>query len=49
MINIHLNQHHPSFDINNNFKLKPHAFVKYALDTPISVDINTNLFNPSLI
>ena len=32
------------FDINNDFKLKPHAFVKYALDTPISVDINANLY-----
>ena len=37
------------FDINNDFKLKPHAFVKYALDTPISIDINANLFMYDLV
>tara|TARA_B100001248_G_C27350830_1_gene441252 strand:- start:537 stop:1355 length:819 start_codon:yes stop_codon:yes gene_type:complete len=37
------------FDINNDFKLKPHAFVKYALDTPISFDLNANLFMYDLV
>ena len=32
------------FDINENFKLKPHAFLKYAVESPTSLDINANLF-----
>ncbi len=32
------------FDINENFKLKPHSFLKYAPDAPPSIDINANLF-----
>ena len=32
------------FDINEDFKLKPHTFMKYAANTPVSFDINTNLF-----
>ncbi|PRX15175.1 type IX secretion system PorP/SprF family membrane protein [Nonlabens ulvanivorans] len=34
------------FDINENIKLKPHAMVKGAFDSPLSFDLNTNvLFN----
>ncbi|MGJ8683132.1 MAG: PorP/SprF family type IX secretion system membrane protein [Nonlabens sp.] len=34
------------FDINENIKLKPHALVKGAFDSPMSFDLNTNvLFN----
>lgn len=32
------------FNLSENFKLKPHAFLKYALDAPVSFDINANLF-----
>jgi type IX secretion system PorP/SprF family membrane protein len=32
------------FDLSENFKLKPHAFLKYEFDAPISYDINANLF-----
>ena len=32
------------FDLSNNFKLKPHALLKYATDAPISYDLNANLF-----
>jgi type IX secretion system PorP/SprF family membrane protein len=32
------------FDLSKNFKLKPHALLKYALDAPISYDINANVF-----
>jgi len=32
------------FDLSENFKLKPHTLVKYAVDAPISYDINANLF-----
>ena len=32
------------FDLSENFKLKPHALLKYATDAPISYDINANLF-----
>ena len=32
------------FDLSENFKLKPHALLKYAFDAPISYDINANLF-----
>tara|TARA_B100001939_G_scaffold309703_1_gene291145 strand:- start:3603 stop:4421 length:819 start_codon:yes stop_codon:yes gene_type:complete len=32
------------FDINNDFKFKPHAFMKYASEAPISLDLNANLF-----
>jgi type IX secretion system PorP/SprF family membrane protein len=31
-------------DLSENFKLKPHAFLKYEFDAPISYDINANLF-----
>ena len=37
------------FDLSENFKLKPHALVKYAFDAPISYDINANLFMYDLI
>ena len=30
------------FDINNDFKFKPHAFMKYASEAPISLDLNAN-------
>ena len=32
------------FDLSENFKLKPHAMVKYAFDAPVSYDLNLNLF-----
>jgi type IX secretion system PorP/SprF family membrane protein len=32
------------FDLSENFKLKPHALFKYAVDAPLSYDINANLF-----
>jgi len=32
------------FDLSENFKLKPHALVKYAFDAPVSYDINANVF-----
>ncbi len=32
------------FDINNDFKFKPHAFMKYATESPVSLDLNANLF-----
>ncbi|MDP4665572.1 MAG: type IX secretion system membrane protein PorP/SprF [Flavobacteriaceae bacterium] len=32
------------FDISANFKLKPHAMMKYAFTAPVSVDVNANLF-----
>ena len=32
------------FDINEDFKLKPHVFMKYAIDSPTSIDLNANLF-----
>ena len=32
------------FDLNENFKLKPHAFLKYAVESPTSIDLNANLF-----
>ena len=28
------------FDLSDNFKLKPHALLKYATDAPISYDLN---------
>jgi type IX secretion system PorP/SprF family membrane protein len=37
------------FDINENFKFKPHTFVKYASQSPISLDINANLFMYDLV
>ena len=37
------------FDINDNFKLKPHAFIKYASNSPVSIDLNTNLFMYDLV
>lgn len=32
------------FDLSENFKLKPHAFLKYASEAPVSFDLNANLF-----
>lgn len=32
------------FDLSENFKLKPHAFLKAAFDAPVSFDANLNLF-----
>ena len=37
------------FDINENFKFKPHTFVKYASQSPISLDLNANLFMYDLV
>ncbi|MAK01095.1 MAG: hypothetical protein CMC17_00820 [Flavobacteriaceae bacterium] len=37
------------FDINENFKFKPHTFVKYASQSPISLDVNANLFMYDLV
>ena len=32
------------FDLSEDFKLKPHGFLKYASDAPVSFDLNANLF-----
>ena len=32
------------YNISKDFKLKPHVFLKYAMDSPASIDINANLF-----
>ena len=32
------------FDLSENFKLKPHALLKFAFDAPLSYDLNLNLF-----
>ncbi len=32
------------FNLSENFKLKPHTFVKAAFDAPVSFDINLNMF-----
>jgi type IX secretion system PorP/SprF family membrane protein len=37
------------FDLSENFKLKPHALLKYAFDAPMSYDINANLFMFDLV
>ncbi len=37
------------FDLSENFKLKPHALLKYAFDAPISYDLNANLFMYDLV
>ena len=37
------------FDLSENFKLKPHALLKYATDAPISYDLNANLFMYDLV
>lgn len=37
------------FDLSKNFKLKPHAIFKTALDSPISFDVNANLFMYNLV
>ena len=37
------------FDLSKNFKLKPHALLKYAFDAPMSYDINANLFMFDLV
>ena len=37
------------FDLSENFKLKPHALLKYATNAPISYDINANLFMYNIV
>ena len=37
------------FGLSSNFKLKPHALLKYATDAPISYDLNANLFMYDLV
>ena len=37
------------FDLSNDFKLKPHAFLKYTSESPASLDLNANLFMYNLI
>lgn len=37
------------FDLSENFKLKPHALLKYAFDAPASYDLNANLFMYDLV
>jgi type IX secretion system PorP/SprF family membrane protein len=37
------------FDLSENFKLKPHGFLKYAFDAPVSFDVNANLFMYDLV
>uniref|UniRef100_UPI002635EEE1 PorP/SprF family type IX secretion system membrane protein n=1 Tax=uncultured Lacinutrix sp. TaxID=574032 RepID=UPI002635EEE1 len=32
------------FSLSENFKLKPHALLKFAFDAPLSYDVNLNLF-----
>tara|TARA_B110001452_G_scaffold243495_1_gene226965 strand:- start:1291 stop:2202 length:912 start_codon:yes stop_codon:yes gene_type:complete len=32
------------FDLSENFKLKPHTLLKYATNSPVSYDINANVF-----
>lgn len=36
-------------NLSENFKLKPHALLKYAMDAPISYDINANVFMYDLV
>tara|TARA_B110000483_G_scaffold46212_1_gene57700 strand:+ start:1929 stop:2846 length:918 start_codon:yes stop_codon:yes gene_type:complete len=36
-------------DLSENFKFKPHALLKYALDAPLSYDINANVFMYDLV
>jgi type IX secretion system PorP/SprF family membrane protein len=37
------------FDLSENFKLKPHALLKYAFDAPVSYDLNANVFMYDLV
>ena len=37
------------FNLSENYKLKPHAMVKYAFDAPVSYDVNLNLFMHDLV
>jgi type IX secretion system PorP/SprF family membrane protein len=37
------------FDLSENFKLKPHALLKYAFDAPLSYDLNANVFMYDLV
>jgi type IX secretion system PorP/SprF family membrane protein len=37
------------FDLSENYKLKPHAMVKYAFDAPVSYDVNLNLFMHDIV
>ena len=36
-------------NLSDNFKLKPHALLKYAMDAPVSYDINANVFMYDLV
>ena len=36
-------------NLSENFKLKPHALLKYAIDAPISYDINANVFMYNMV
>ena len=36
-------------NLSENFKLKPHALLKYAMDAPVSYDINANVFMYDLV
>ena len=37
------------FDLSTDFKLKPHAFLKYTSESPASLDLNANLFMYDLV
>ena len=37
------------FTLSENFKLKPHAFAKLASDSPLSFDVNANVFMYDLV
>ncbi len=37
------------FDLNENFKLKPHGILKYADTAPVTFDLNANLFMYDLV
>ncbi|MBR9758372.1 MAG: type IX secretion system membrane protein PorP/SprF [Algicola sp.] len=37
------------FNLSDNFKLKPHGFLKAAVDAPMSFDVNANLFMYDLV
>tara|TARA_B110000967_G_scaffold130759_1_gene133596 strand:- start:1044 stop:1955 length:912 start_codon:yes stop_codon:yes gene_type:complete len=37
------------FDLSENFKLKPHTLLKYATNSPVSYDINANVFMYNMV
>ncbi|WP_274474144.1 PorP/SprF family type IX secretion system membrane protein [Mangrovimonas aestuarii] len=37
------------FTLSDNFKLKPHGMIKWAFDSPVSFDVNANLFMYDLV